>query len=86
MALLARERPIHLAIARNGGAEWLDRWAREWRRVTLEIDGEDLLEAGVAQGPAVGRGLEAALAARLDGEISTREEELRVALAAAAST
>jgi tRNA nucleotidyltransferase (CCA-adding enzyme) len=86
MSLLARKRPVHLAIARIGGAEWLDRWAREWRQVALEIDGQDLMDAGVAQGPGVGRGLEAALAARLDGEITTREEELRVALAAAAST
>jgi hypothetical protein len=44
------------------------------------------MDAGVAQGPAVGRGLQAALSARLDGEISSREEELRVALAAAAAT
>ena len=73
-------------MARIAGAEWLDEWAREWRNVALEIDGDDLMEAGVAQGPAVGRGLEAALAARLDGEISTRDEELRVALAAAAAT
>ena len=73
-------------MARIAGAEWLDEWAREWRDVSLEIDGDDLMEAGVAQGPAVGRGLDAALAARLDGEIARRDEELRVALAAAAST
>lgn len=86
VAALAPASGLQLAMARIGGAEWLDRWAREWRGVALEIDGEDLLEAGVAQGPAVGRGLEAALAAKLDGEISTREEELRVAVAAAAAT
>ena len=79
-------RPVESLMARVAGAGWLDAWASEWRKVALEIDGDDLLEAGVAQGPAVGRGLGAALAARLDGEISTREEELRVALAAAAST
>ncbi len=73
-------------MARIAGAEWLDEWVREWRDVSLEIDGDDLMEAGVAQGPAVGRGLDAALAARLDGEITSRDEELRVALAAAAST
>ena len=33
--------------------------------------------------PAIGRGLDAALEARLDGEISSREEELQVALEAA---
>jgi tRNA nucleotidyltransferase (CCA-adding enzyme) len=86
MGLVAGFRPVELLMARISGAEWLDEWAREWRGVSLEIDGEDLMEAGLAQGPAVGRGLEAALAARLDGEIATRDEELRVALAAAAST
>jgi tRNA nucleotidyltransferase (CCA-adding enzyme) len=86
MALLERASALQLAMARIGGVEWLDQWARDWRKVGLEISGEDLMEEGVAQGPAVGRGLQAALAARLDGEISTREEELRVALAAAAET
>ena len=86
MALLNRATPVDLLMARIGGAEWLDDWARDWRRVALEIDGDDLMDAGVAQGPAVGRGLDAALTARLDGEISTRDEELRVALAAAAAT
>ena len=42
-----------------------------------------LLAAGVAQGPALGRGLDAALRRKLDGEISGREEELRAALDAA---
>jgi tRNA nucleotidyltransferase (CCA-adding enzyme) len=86
MALVGRTEPAGLLLARIAGADWLDDWAREWRRTRLEIDGDDLMDAGVAQGPAVGRGLDAALAARLDGEISTRDEELRVALAAAAAT
>ena len=86
MALVAGFRPVELLMARIAGADWVAEWASEWRKVALEIDGDDLMDAGVAQGPAVGRGLAAALAARLDGEISTREEELRVALAAAAST
>ena len=86
MALLEHVAPLELALARIGGAEWLELWAHEWRAVALQIDGADLVDAGVAQGPAIGRGLGAALAARLDGEISTRDEELRVALAAAAAT
>jgi hypothetical protein len=51
----------------------------------LEIDGADLLERGVAEGPSVGRGLRAALAAKLDGEARGREAELAVALRAALS-
>ena len=51
----------------------------------LEISGDDLIAAGVAEGPAVGRGLAAALRAKLDGEVRGRDEELRAALDAAAS-
>jgi len=81
---LARGRdPVELVLARALGAEWLDRYLAEWRHVALEIDGEDLLAAGVPQGPALGRGLSAALAAKLDGEAADRDAELTVALAAA---
>ena len=72
-----------LALARALGAEWLDRYLLEWHLVGLEIDGEDLIAAGIPQGPAVGRGLAEALRRRLDGEIEGRERELEVALAAA---
>jgi tRNA nucleotidyltransferase (CCA-adding enzyme) len=75
--------PAQLLVARALGAEWLDRYASDWRHVGLEITGEDLLAAGVPEGPAIGRGLEAALSGRLDGELSGRDEELRIALAAA---
>ncbi len=75
--------PVELLLARAMGAEWLDRYLEEWSKVSLEIDGADLLEEGVPEGPAVGRGLEAALSAKLDREISGREQELQIALAAA---
>ncbi len=75
--------PVELLLARAMGAEWLDRYVEEWSKVSLEIDGADLLEKGVQEGPAIGRGLEAALSAKLDGEISGRDQELRIALAAA---
>jgi tRNA nucleotidyltransferase (CCA-adding enzyme) len=75
--------PIELVLARALGAEWLDRYLSEWRSVALEIDGEDLIAAGVPQGPAVGLGLAAALRRKLDGEISGREQELKAALKAA---
>ena len=70
-------------LARALGAEWLERYVTEWRGVRLEIDGDDLIEQGVREGPAVGRGLAEALRAKLDGEVHGREEELRAALAAA---
>jgi tRNA nucleotidyltransferase (CCA-adding enzyme) len=75
--------PAQLLVARALGAEWLDRYAAEWRQVGLEITGADLLAEGIPEGPAIGRGLEAALSGKLDGEIAGRDEELRIALAAA---
>ena len=75
--------PVELVLARALGAAWLDRYLSEWRAVALEIDGEDLIAAGVPQGPAVGRGLSEALRRKLDGEISGKAEELEVALTVA---
>jgi tRNA nucleotidyltransferase (CCA-adding enzyme) len=64
--------------------------AREWlvelRHKKLSITGEDLIAAGIAPGPAIGRGLAAARAAMLDWEAPDRESQLRVALAAAGGT
>jgi tRNA nucleotidyltransferase (CCA-adding enzyme) len=60
------------------------RWLDELRHVRLEIDGDDLLAAGVASGPAVGAGLAAARAAKLDGRTDGREAELAAALEGAA--
>jgi tRNA nucleotidyltransferase (CCA-adding enzyme) len=74
---------VELLLARALGAGWLDRYVGEWSRVALEISGEDLISAGVPEGPGVGRGLAAALQAKLDGEAPTREDELRIALDAA---
>jgi len=72
-----------LLLARALGAAWIDRYLAEWRGVALEMSGEDLIAAGIPQGPAIGRGLAAALRAKLDGEVEDRDGELRVALEAA---
>jgi tRNA nucleotidyltransferase (CCA-adding enzyme) len=72
--------PIELALARALGAKWLDRYVEEWDAVRLEIDGGDLIAAGLPEGPALGRGLAEALRRKLDGEIDGREQELEVAL------
>ncbi len=76
---------VDLALARARGADWLDDYVELWRDVRLAISGDDLIAAGVREGPAIGRGLAAALRAKLDGEAASREEELRVALEAAGS-
>lgn len=75
--------PVAQLLGRAMGAMWLDDYVSRLRDVSLEIDGGDLMAAGVPEGPAVGRGLVAALCAKLDGEIQGREQELNVALAAA---
>jgi len=85
VALAEPQDEIELVLARALGASWLDRYLREWRDVALEIDGTDLIDAGLTPGPALGRGLEEALRRKLDGEVSGREQELVVALEAARS-
>ncbi len=66
----------------HGGADAASAWLDRLRDVRLEIDGQDLLAAGVPQGPLVGRALQAALDAKLDGRASGRDAELSVALGA----
>ena len=79
-----RTSPEALALAGPlGDADAARRWLDELRHVVLEIDGNDLRAAGIPPGPAIGRGLRAALAAKLDGEVATRDEELAAALQAA---
>jgi tRNA nucleotidyltransferase (CCA-adding enzyme) len=86
VAAAARGRPPEaVALAAAVVPEAVDaahRWLDELRHVGLEIDGDDLLAAGVPEGPEVGRALEAALARKLDGEATGREAELAAALAA----
>jgi len=84
--LLGHERPETLALALAFGAppEPVLRWITDLSRVRLEITGDDLLEAGVPEGPALGRALEGTLDRKLDGLVSGRDEELRVALSLAA--
>jgi tRNA nucleotidyltransferase (CCA-adding enzyme) len=73
--------PEAVALAGALGAEDpAQEWLERLRLIRLEIDGRDLIAAGVPEGPALGRGLKAALAAKLDGRARGREDELRVAL------
>ncbi|HEV7771660.1 MAG TPA: hypothetical protein VGO48_00065 [Conexibacter sp.] len=94
--LTRASRPSEIAVAVRGapveavamaGALGPERAARSWiddlRHVQLEIDGADLLAAGIPQGEAVGRALAVALSARLDGTAPDRDAQLAIALAAA---
>lgn len=57
------------------------RWLGELRHVSLQINGDDLLAAGLTAGPEIGRRLEHVLQRRLDGEVgNSREAQLQAAL------
>ena len=78
IARAARGAPLE-AVALAGG-ENARRWIDDLRHVRLEITGDDLLAAGVPQGPEIGERLRRALDRKLDGEVHGRSAELRAAL------
>jgi tRNA nucleotidyltransferase (CCA-adding enzyme) len=73
------------AAGARGGAEIARRWLEQWRHVRPDLTGRDLLRAGL-RGPQVGRALEGATAALLDGRARTREQQLVAALEAGRRT
>ncbi|HEV3284860.1 MAG TPA: hypothetical protein VG010_11715, partial [Solirubrobacteraceae bacterium] len=84
---LAHETLESVALAGALGAEAATEAARCWlqtlRHVSLSITGQDLLDAGIPEGPQVGWRLTAALHRKLDGELADgRESELQAALEA----
>lgn len=79
--LAAGHTVAELLLAAAAGSSWVDDYAREWADVRLEIGGEDLIAAGIPEGPAVGAGLRGALERKLDGGLTGgREAELELAL------
>ena len=80
--LLAAEPPeaVALALALGAPAEPVLRWVTELAPLRLEISGDDLIAAGVPEGPAIGRALDETLRRKLDGLVSGRDEELAAAL------
>jgi tRNA nucleotidyltransferase (CCA-adding enzyme) len=65
------------------GAAAASEWFQRVRQVRLQINGADLLAAGVSAGPEIGLRLADALARKLDGELADgREAELDAALQA----
>lgn len=81
-ALLAPEPPEALALALGMGApaEPVLRYVSRLSSVRLEITGDDLIAAGVAESPVVGYALAQTLARKLDGDLDGREQELAAAL------
>jgi tRNA nucleotidyltransferase (CCA-adding enzyme) len=94
MALLGATDAAFLAEIRDGSIEELEReeppvhraarrWLQKLRHVRLQITGDDLLAAGIPEGPEIGRRLDAALDRKLDGELTGgHEAELKAALEA----
>jgi tRNA nucleotidyltransferase (CCA-adding enzyme) len=75
---------VALAGARGTGAAAARRWLDELRHVALQITGDDLRAAGVAEGPDLGRRLHAVLDLHLDGAVAAdRDAQLAAALALA---
>jgi tRNA nucleotidyltransferase (CCA-adding enzyme) len=81
-ALLHCELPETLGVAVALGArqEPIDRYLEQLSGARLEITGDDLRAAGVAEGPAIGRALRQTLERKLDGQVDGREAELALAL------
>lgn len=80
--LLDEEPPetLALALALGAPAEPILDFVSRLRGARLEITGADLLAAGLPESPALGRALHETLARKLDGEVTGRDEELRVAV------
>lgn len=68
-----------LALGDPPVVQWTRRWLQELRFLSLTLTGQELVDAGFAPGPSIGRALEATREARLDGSI-TAEGELQFAL------
>jgi tRNA nucleotidyltransferase (CCA-adding enzyme) len=65
-----------LGASQSIARETLSRYLGEWRYVKPSLDGRALEGLGVVRGSAVGHVLGLLRAARLDGEVSSREEEV----------
>ncbi|MFW6056289.1 MAG: CCA tRNA nucleotidyltransferase [Chloroflexota bacterium] len=74
-ALLAARRMLAHPSARERVNDYLE----HLRFVRTSVNGTTLIEMGFPQGPSLGHVLERIRAARLDGEVSSRAEELQLA-------
>jgi tRNA nucleotidyltransferase (CCA-adding enzyme) len=78
---MLRRRPLEAAaLAAAAGSDPAREWLLRGRHARLAITGDDLLAEGL-RGPAVGRALQAARAALLDGAAPDRDAQLKAALA-----
>jgi tRNA nucleotidyltransferase (CCA-adding enzyme) len=71
---------LAVALAWGAPGEPVLRYLSDLRGARLEVTGDDLIAAGVAESPAIGRALDETLRRKLDGKVSGREDELALAL------
>jgi hypothetical protein len=80
--ILTRETPAAQVSALLHGATIVTRWWIEWRESQLRIAGDDLVAAGIPEGPAIGHALATVRAALLDGRVADdRSAQLAQAIA-----
>jgi tRNA nucleotidyltransferase (CCA-adding enzyme) len=79
LAPLEEEELALVAATGEAPRGWVSRELREMRPFRLAIGGAELLAAGVAAGPLLGRALDLTLRARLDGKVG-QDQELGYAL------
>lgn len=82
-ALLRDRAPATQVGALVAGAEDVATWWGSWRDASPQVSGADLVAAGVAPGPSIGRALRAVRAAVLDGTVGDRDAQLALALSEA---
>ena len=83
LRMLLGQEPLEalaLALALRAPSDPILRWVSELSPVRLEISGDDLIAAGLPEGPALGHALDETLNRKLDGMVSGREAELETAL------
>lgn len=72
-----------VALASNEGSQSQSlTWLQDLRHLKLQITGEDLIDNGIPEGPAIGQALAKAKDALYDGDALDRDSQLRVALKA----
>ena len=60
-------------------SEYISLYINRWRLIKADMDGKDLIALGLEPGPVFGSILKTVLAAKLDGEVESREEQLALA-------
>jgi tRNA nucleotidyltransferase (CCA-adding enzyme) len=71
---------LAVALAWSAPGEPVLRYVSDLRGAQLEVTGADLIAAGVPESPALGQALEETLRRKLDGQVSGRDEELKLAI------